>query len=31
MNSLGVIARWGHNLLLVGLALMTLAILVLAK
>lgn len=28
---IGIIARWGHNVLLAGLALMTYAVFVLAK
>jgi hypothetical protein len=28
---IGLIARWGHNVLLTGVALMTVAVLILAK
>jgi hypothetical protein len=31
MKMIGLIARWGHNVLLTGIALVTIAVLILAK
>jgi hypothetical protein len=31
MNNLGMIARWGHNVLLIGFGLMTIAIFILMR
>ena len=31
LNMLALIARWGHNVLLTGIALVTVAVLILAK